>query len=207
MRLAMQLTCAILVALGGYLLFASAGAPDGWPTIPDAQGETLPAPPRPSPAPLPIPTPPPADDSHDAAVRRSEASGRPLILLFHADWCPPCKLIEKTMLPAIRTRGELGIIDVDRQPDLVAYYGPIETVPHMMLYERVRDGWRFRARFMDAAQIKAWLGVRAGAGEPASAKEPAAAAKQEPQAAADCDGNACPFKQNVPLPNHRSRRG
>jgi len=200
MRLALQLTCALLVLIAAYLLFVSPSAPDGWPVIPDAQGDTLPTP-RPS----PIPTPP-ADETHEGAFDRSAESGRPVILLFGQTSCPPCRTIEKTMLPAIRAKGELARIDVEKRRDLYDFYCPSTSVPHLMVYERSGNSWKFRVRFTGADQIGAWAnpGVKVEAsGEDAKAVAPTAeTAKQGPQAsAAECSGDCatCPNGQKTIL--------
>jgi thiol-disulfide isomerase/thioredoxin len=164
-KLALQLTCALLVLAAGYLMFASAGAPDGWPAVPDAQGDTLPTPPKPSPLPIPTPPRPSADETHEAAFERSAESGRPVILLFGERSCPPCRVIDQTMLPAVRAKGELARIDVERRRDLYDYYCLGASVPHLMVYDRTATGWKFRVRFTGADQIGAWAGVRSAASD------------------------------------------
>ena len=68
---------------------------------------------------------------HDFAEARRQAqqSGRPMLLHFYADWCFPCKRMEKDVLsrPAVvqvlSSRLILVKVNVDKNPDLAKRFG------------------------------------------------------------------------------------
>ncbi|SEK70990.1 thioredoxin [Streptacidiphilus jiangxiensis] len=82
---------------------------------------------------------------HVAAVtdadfaQRVLASGRPVLVEFTADWCPPCRMMAPVLAElAAERRGELDVValDVDTNPQVQGRYGVL-SMPTLMLF---RDG-------------------------------------------------------------------
>ena len=50
---------------------------------------------------------PPAADSYAEARRTTVETGKPMVVMVSTDWCPPCQVMKKTILPRVRKRGLL----------------------------------------------------------------------------------------------------
>jgi thioredoxin len=67
------------------------------------------------------------------------ASGRPVLLEFSAEWCPPCRMVKpevEALAREVRGKAEVVQIDVDRERALAAQY-KVKGIPCFVV---VRDG-------------------------------------------------------------------
>jgi thiol-disulfide isomerase/thioredoxin len=74
------------------------------------------------------------------ALAASQKSGKPLIIAFHAVWCPHCREMRDTTLknPAVielAQKFEWVAIDIDRNVSLVSTYA-IKAVPQFQVFDR-----------------------------------------------------------------------
>ncbi|MEX0703755.1 MAG: thioredoxin family protein [Planctomycetales bacterium] len=66
---------------------------------------------------------------YETARREAERLDRPLLLHFHADWCPPCRSMERNVLTTEQfkrqiTDGYVAVrINSDHRPDLIRQFG------------------------------------------------------------------------------------
>ena len=87
----------------------------------------------------------PADFS--SAYTQSLQTGRPLVVLLGATWCPSCIVMKKTTIPAVARQGglagvEYAYLDVDDQPELAAKLLEGRAIPQLVRLDRVPNGWR-----------------------------------------------------------------
>ncbi len=81
--------------------------------------------------------------AHKAAVE----TGKPMVVMVSTDWCAPCQMMKKTILPQVRKRGLFKKVvftninpDQDRElADQVTGGGPI---PQLVMYRKTALGWR-----------------------------------------------------------------
>lgn len=73
--------------------------------------------------------------SLDDALALAKQSGKPLMVDFYADWCPPCKLLDQQTWPdpavAQEAQNVISVkVDVDANPNAARNYriGPIPTI-------------------------------------------------------------------------------
>ena len=116
-----------------------------------------------SPLPAPIPTP-----------------AKPVVAVLGADWCGPCKRVERNVLPTLLDL-DLIMVDVDTQKSIAnALFSPkTRDVPQFVHCERTSDGagimpidWLIG--YHDAADVRTFASKPKA--EPAPAPAPAAAA-------------------------------
>jgi len=101
----------------------------------------------------------------NAAVRRSQTTRKPALVLFTADWCPGCRWFESNTLVRADVRGVMESrytpikVDLTRQDSpnqFLARQYTIEAIPTLILYDA---GGRELARThaLGPAQLLAWL--------------------------------------------------
>ena len=86
-------------------------------------------------------------DSYDKAFQESTKSGRPLLVLVGADWCPACRKMKTDVIPALRKNGSLkevafATVDHDRQSKLAAKLMRGDTIPQLILFTKTGEDWK-----------------------------------------------------------------
>lgn len=89
----------------------------------------------------------PAADTYAEAYRLTAKTGRPMVVMVGAEWCPACKTMEKSVIPQVRRRGRLGrvafaVVDLDRQGKLGKTLTRGGPIPQLLMFRRAPDGWR-----------------------------------------------------------------
>jgi thioredoxin len=82
----------------------------------------------------------------------------PVLVDFHATWCPPCKALAPEIAALQQERGDrlrVVQIDVDREPELTQRHG-VQGIPDVRLFVAGREAARFTG-FRDRAEIAAWI--------------------------------------------------
>ncbi len=85
---------------------------------------------------------------YQTALRDAEANNQPLIVLVGADWCPGCRTMKHSVLPALARRGafkdvSLTTVDTDREPQLAGQLMRGGSIPQLIVFSRNEDGaWR-----------------------------------------------------------------
>lgn len=84
-------------------------------------------------------------------------SGKPLVVLVGADWCPGCQTMKTAVTPEVRRRGgfkDVGfaIINSDDQPTLAQKLMRGNSIPQLVMYRKTAKGWR-RSRLTGAQSV------------------------------------------------------
>ena len=92
------------------------------------------------------------------AFKRTMASGRTLVVLLGADWCPGCVQMKNKILPQVAKAGgldgvEYAYVDTDRQPKLAGRLSQARAIPQLIRYQKSEDGWH-RALLVGAQSVK-----------------------------------------------------
>ncbi|MGO9115744.1 MAG: hypothetical protein ACLP9L_41590 [Thermoguttaceae bacterium] len=134
-------------------------------------------------APKPAPTP----ESFDWAVQQSALTGKPACALISADWCGPCRRLERELLPELKSSGAfdppyLCELDVDKDRSRVeALVGPGEQeIPAFVLFSATAGGElkpiNKLSGVRSAAVVTSFLHAPHPSTEPAAGKQPACVA-------------------------------
>jgi thioredoxin-like negative regulator of GroEL len=88
-------------------------------------------------------------ETYADAHRETMETGRPLVVVVGADWCPACKVLNTTVIPQVRQRGLLrkvafAVVNYDREQQLAAQLTENGPIPQILTYRRTADGWRMR---------------------------------------------------------------
>lgn len=77
-------------------------------------------------------------DDYESAVAESTATGRPLVLAFHSQGCPPCAIMDRTVLTQSVVQQTLGRfvpvrLDVGQHPALAARFDVMGTPTYALV--------------------------------------------------------------------------
>ncbi len=135
-----------------------------------------------------------AANTYAAAYQDTQDSGKPLVVLVGASWCPACQSMKTSTMPAIAAQGGLSnvafaYVNVDAQHDLAGQLMEGSMIPQLIMYEKTADGWKLN-RLIGAQSVESVEGFIGPAAQRAialksatpaqtpTATQPATAAKQ-----------------------------
>jgi thioredoxin-like negative regulator of GroEL len=98
-----------------------------------------------------------AAPSYSQALREANASGKPLVVLVGADWCPACVTLKDRVLPQLKKRGLLDhvvlcYLDYDRERELAEKITRGSVIPEMVHFAKQGEGWKVK-RLIGGASV------------------------------------------------------
>jgi len=89
----------------------------------------------------------PAAQPYSNAYHASLDSGKPLVVLVGADWCPACVTMKQQTIPTLEANGafegvEFSTINLDNNRPLAKKLMRGGTIPQLILFEKTATGWR-----------------------------------------------------------------
>ena len=86
------------------------------------------------------------EKTYAEAFHQSTKSGRPLVVMLGADWCPACVKLKNRIMPEVAKQGglkgvELAYVDVDREPRLAKQLVKGGSIPQLVRFEKGPKGW------------------------------------------------------------------
>ena len=86
-------------------------------------------------------------------------SDLPVLVDFHAVWCPPCKAMAPALdLVATEMKGKVKItkIDVDENPQATQTYG-IQAMPTLLMFKGGKEVARKMGALVQKRQLEDWI--------------------------------------------------
>jgi len=88
-------------------------------------------------------------ESYDAARQETIETGKPIVVMVGTDWCGPCQMMKKKILPQVRDRGLLkrvafAIVNAARERDLAQKLTGGGPIPQLVMFRKTSDGWKRR---------------------------------------------------------------
>ena len=92
-------------------------------------------------------SPDPATRDYATAFKHTEETGRPLVVLIGADWCPGCRVMKHTTMPQLEKSGKLSKVafahvNADHQSDLAGKLMRGGSIPQLVLFQKTDKGWK-----------------------------------------------------------------
>ncbi len=96
---------------------------------------------------------------YNDAARSSEATGKPLVVLLGADWCPGCVTMKNRVLPEVAKDGsldqvEFAYVDIDKQPELARNLSQANSIPQLIRFERKSEEQWERQQLTGAQSVE-----------------------------------------------------
>jgi thioredoxin-like negative regulator of GroEL len=103
------------------------------------------------------------DHSYAQAHKLQEETGRPLVVLIGADWCPACQTMKNSVIPQAQAQGVLSNVafaevNTDQEPKLSKQLMRGGMIPQLIVYHKTSDGWQ-RKELVGAQSIGAIQGL------------------------------------------------
>lgn len=89
----------------------------------------------------------PAGHDYATAFKQTEETGKPLVVLIGADWCPGCRQMKYTTIPELEKKGGLrnvafAYVNTDRQSELAGKLMRGGSIPQLVLFRKTDAGWK-----------------------------------------------------------------
>ena len=104
---------------------------------------------------LQTPTKPPKDEWFQSVVVNDP---RPVLVKFGADWCPPCRHMEKVLddlAPRVGDRVKIVRINIDEKQNLASHYR-VSSIPRVFLFKNGQIA-ASHGGFADAQDVQKWI--------------------------------------------------
>jgi len=97
-------------------------------------------------------------NTYTEAYHASTKTGRPMVVMVSAEWCPACQTMKKEVIPQVEQRGLLGkvsfaVVNLDRQQELGKTLTRGGPIPQLLMFRRTREGWR-RSRLTGRQSVR-----------------------------------------------------
>jgi thiol-disulfide isomerase/thioredoxin len=138
----------------------------------------------------------PTGNTYTAAYKEALQTGKPIVVLVGADWCPACQSMKTSVIPSLAAQGGLkdvsfAVVNTDRQGELAKQMLTGNSIPQLVMYEQTESGWKIK-RLVGGQSVSS---VEQFIGKPqAYVAKPEA--KPDHQAASSAGVNAAAGSQN-----------
>jgi thioredoxin-like negative regulator of GroEL len=84
---------------------------------------------------------------YTTAYHEAARTGRPLVVLIGAEWCPGCQQMKHTAIPQLEKQGGLSkvsfaYVNSDHQSSLASKLMEGGSIPQLIMYHKTDEGWR-----------------------------------------------------------------
>ena len=88
-----------------------------------------------------------APQSYGDAYREAKETGKPLVILVGADWCPGCQTMKHSVIPALKKSGDLAqvsfaSVNSDQDRELAGKLMRGGSIPQLIVYRQTDKGWQ-----------------------------------------------------------------
>lgn len=85
-------------------------------------------------------------NSYAEAHKVHNDTGRPMVILVGAEWCPACVQMKNSVLPQVARRGLLkkvafATVNTDHQGSLAKKLMQGGSIPQLIMYRKTKSGW------------------------------------------------------------------
>ncbi|MGD9723418.1 MAG: thioredoxin family protein [Pirellulales bacterium] len=86
-------------------------------------------------------------EDYTVAYKQMTETGKPLVVLIGADWCPGCRQMKQSTMPEVEKRGGLNnvsfaYVNTDEQSALAGKLMQGSSIPQLVLFYKTDSGWK-----------------------------------------------------------------
>ena len=111
------------------------------------------------------------------AYESTHETGKPLVVLVGADWCPGCRTMKQSVMPQVARNGALdkvsyAEVNTDHDGKLARELMDRGAIPQLVVYHQTSDGWN-RQVFVGVRSVSEIERIITEAVDETAAKKPA----------------------------------
>jgi thioredoxin-like negative regulator of GroEL len=96
---------------------------------------------------VPVNAAAPVDANYATAYKETTSSGKPLVVLVGADWCPGCRTMHNSTMPQAAQRGLLkdvsfAHVNTDHEGALARQLMTGGSIPQLVMFYETPQGWQ-----------------------------------------------------------------
>ena len=102
--------------------------------------------------------------NYSDAYKQMSESGKPLVVLVGADWCPGCRTMKQASIPQVEKKGALkpvafATVNTDHDSALSQKLMSGGSIPQLIMYYKSTTGWKRKALVgaQSPAQIESFI--------------------------------------------------
>jgi thioredoxin-like negative regulator of GroEL len=93
------------------------------------------------------------------AYKQTVETGKPLVILVGASWCPACQSMKTSIMPTVAAQGGLdkvafAYVNTDQHNELAGKLMEGGLIPQLVMFEKTDDGWK-QKRLIGAQSVSA----------------------------------------------------
>jgi thioredoxin-like negative regulator of GroEL len=86
------------------------------------------------------------DQDYSKAYQQTVESGRPLVVLIGADWCPGCRQMKFSSIPQVEKSGGLkkvafAYVNTDQESELAGKLMRGSSIPQLVMFRKSGEKW------------------------------------------------------------------
>jgi thiol-disulfide isomerase/thioredoxin len=126
------------------------------------------------------------------AYKQTAETGKPLVVLVGASWCPACQSMKTSIMPSVAAQGGLdkvafAYVNTDQQHELAGKLMEGGLIPQLVMFEKTDNGWK-QTRLIGAQSVSAVVSF-VGSGERSSVASKAQVQEKSTSAASQRVGS------------------
>ena len=120
-----------------------------------------------------------AGQTYNEAHRQHVETGKPLVVLVGADWCPACQTMKTSVMPKLESAGKLkdvafATVNIDHQARVGRAMMEGNLIPQLVIYTKTDKGWKLN-RLIGGQSVEAVEKFLAASAKPKEKAEAAVA--------------------------------
>ena len=97
--------------------------------------------------------------SYAEARRTTEKTGKPIVIMVSTDWCQPCQMMKRTILPRVGQRGlfrkvAFTVVNPDHDSELAEKITGGGPIPQLVMFRKTTKGW-MRTKLIGSQSVEA----------------------------------------------------
>ncbi len=85
-------------------------------------------------------------EDYSEAHKLVAETGKPMVIMVGADWCPACEVMKQNVIPQVKQHGVLrkvayAVVNLDRERELGRQLTGGGPIPQIIMYRKTSDGW------------------------------------------------------------------
>ena len=86
-------------------------------------------------------------DTYAQAHKINAETGRPIVVLIGAEWCPGCRTMKDSVMPKLAKKGLLkkvayAQVNTDKEGKLARNMMRGNSIPQLVMYRKTEEGWK-----------------------------------------------------------------